>query len=134
MRALEMLKASRLPNNMSLMEEKKMLEMERNEVFMAEMERLHREMNDKQLQLERLRKNHDVPDHDEAYRSFTVQLERHKAANRKNTRTVPFTLRSGSRSRCRDDCAAKVNIFGKILFLEKIKKIIIFLLKGPRVG
>jgi hypothetical protein len=93
---------------MGLMEEKKLLEIERNQLFLTEMNCLHREMNDKQLQLKRFRSNHDVPDHDEAYRSFTVQLVRRKAANRKNTRTVPFALRSSSRTGCRTGCASKV--------------------------
>lgn len=105
MRALEMLKESKLPNNMGLMEEKKLLEMERNQLFMTEMNRMHKELNDKELQQANLRKNHDVPDYDEQYKNFTIQLEKRKAFNRKNTKAAPFQLRSASRTSCRKACA-----------------------------
>lgn len=106
MRALEMLKQSKLPNNMGLMEEKKTLEIERNQLFISEMNRLHQEMNDKELQNANLRKSHDVPDFDEQYKNFTIQLEKRKAYNRKNTTAVPFNLRTKSRTGCRNNVCA----------------------------
>lgn len=67
---------------MGLLEEKKLLEIERNQLFMAEMDRLHKEMNDKELSKASMRKSHDVPDYDESYKKFTVELEQRKAHNR----------------------------------------------------
>lgn len=104
MRALEMLKESKLPHNMGLMEEKKLLEIERNQLFISEMNNLHKELNDKALQQANLRKNHDVPDYEEQFKNFTIQMEKRKAFNRKNTKTVPFHLRSASRTGCRKAC------------------------------
>ena len=109
MRALEMLKESKLPHSMGLMEDKKLLEMERNQQFITEMNNLHKELNDKTLQQANLRKNHEVPDYEEQFKNFTIQMEKRKAFNRKNTRTVPFQLRSATRTSCRKGCDAHVS-------------------------
>ena len=104
-RALELLKQSKLPHNMELMEEKKLLEIERNQLFLAEMNRLHREMKEKESKNVSMRKSHDVPDYDDMYKKFTIELETRKAVNRKNTKSAPFVLRSASRTSCRKSCA-----------------------------
>lgn len=99
-RALELLKQSKLPHNMELQEEKKMLEVERNQMFIKEMNRLQRELNEKEKK-RRHKFFHDIPDHDAKYRKFIIELETRKAYNRKNTQAKPFNLMSGTRAR---DC------------------------------
>jgi len=72
---------------------------------MSEMEKLHKEMNDKELTRASMRKSHDVPDFDESYKKFTIELEQRKAFNRKSIKPKPFQLRSASRTGCRKACA-----------------------------
>ncbi len=107
MRAIELLNQSKLPHNMELLEEKKLLEIERNQLFIDEMNRLQRELSEKEKHNSSIRKTHQVPDYDELYKKFTIEMETKKAVNRKNTRTVPFVLKSASRTGCRKGCAHK---------------------------
>lgn len=86
---------------MELQEEKKMLEVERNQMFIKEMNRLQRELNEKESKRRRHKFFHDIPDHDAKYRKFIIELETRKACNRKNTQAKPFNLMSATRAR---DC------------------------------
>ncbi len=98
MRSLELLKNSKLPHNMELQEAKKLLEMERNQMFIDEMNRLQTEIDFKESKINP-RKTHEIPDYDEQYRKFVIELENKKMQNRKAIRTEPFTLRAASRTR-----------------------------------
>jgi hypothetical protein len=93
-RAIELLKQSKMPPNMELLEKKKQLEYERNQFFIKEMNRLQKEAehNAKNHEGQHKRKSYEVPDYDELYRRFVIEFERKKALSRKHTKVEPFTL------------------------------------------
>jgi hypothetical protein len=93
-RAIELLKQSKMPPNMELLEKKKQLEYERNQFFIKEMNRLQKEAeeNSKTHGGQHKRKTYEVPDYDELYRKFVIEFERKKALSRKHTKIEPFTL------------------------------------------
>lgn len=105
-RALELLKQSKLPNNMQLQEEKKKLEQERAKIYLKEISRLQKKID---MSLERRtnsanknkapRKSHDVPDHNNLYKKFTIDMEMKKAENRKDIKSEPFVLLTETRTR-----------------------------------
>ena len=98
-RALELLKQSKLPQNMEMQNEKKKLEQERNEILLSEMNRIKKEIEKKELRKKKYKFTHEVPDYDALYKKFIIELEMKKAQNRKHTKVEPFVLRSESRSR-----------------------------------
>jgi hypothetical protein len=109
MRAAELLNQSKLPKNMKLNEQKKLLEHERELFFVKEMNQLAREraaasasQSAARRNKMRMNKSHDVPDHDAMYKRFVMELETHKARNRKHTKIEPFNLLTEERFR-RDD-------------------------------
>ncbi|CAF1013326.1 unnamed protein product [Brachionus calyciflorus] len=113
MRALELLKNSKMPNNMALYEEKKKLEQERAKLYIKEMSKLQKKV-DQSLKKRatsatksRKQKTHDVPDFDAMYRKFVIELETRKAENRKNTKAEPFLLLTESRTRAKNDEESK---------------------------
>jgi hypothetical protein len=95
-RAVELLKQSKMPHNMELQEKKKQFEYERNQFFIKEMNRLQREAELNRSQKSGLgkskRKSYEVPDYDELYKKFVIEFERKKALARKNTKVEPFVL------------------------------------------
>lgn len=95
-RAVELLKQSKLPHSMELNEKKKKLEYERSQFFMQEMNRLQKEAENSK---DKPKKSYDVPDYDELYKKFVIEFERNKAKARKNTKVEPFIL---SESRVRE--------------------------------
>ena len=101
MRALELLRQSKLPHNMELQNEKKQLEEEKNQFFIKEMNKLQRQMAKKESKKARStrRHSHDVPDYDSLYKKFIVELENKKNQNRKHVRAEPFVLETASRTR-----------------------------------
>ena len=107
-RAIELLKQSKMPPNMELLEKKKQLEHERNQFFIKEMNRLQKEAeeNAKAKGGQYKRKSYDVPDYDELYRKFVIEFERKKAMSRKHTKIEPFTL---SESRVKEGKCYKDN-------------------------
>jgi hypothetical protein len=98
MRSIELLKQSKLPHNMEMQEAKKLLEMEQNQMFIDEINRLQKEIDIKEAKINQ-RKTHEIPDYDEQYRKFTVELENKKNKNRKHIKTEPFVLRAVNRTR-----------------------------------
>lgn len=98
MRSLELLKKSKLPHNMEMQEAKKLLEIERNQMFINEINRLQKEIDIKESKINK-RKTHEIPDYDELYKKFTIELENKKNQNRKHIKTAPFVLRAASRNR-----------------------------------
>lgn len=106
MRAIELLKQSKLPNNMQLQEEKKKLEQERAKIFIKEVSKLQKKI-DKSLERRARsanrnkpsRKSHDVPDFNTMYKKFVIEMEMKKAENRKNTKSEPFVLLTETRTR-----------------------------------
>ena len=98
MRSLELLKQSKMPHNLELQQNKKLLEMERNEFFIREMNRLQKEVENKETKKNDL-KTHEVPDYDELYKKFVIDMEKKKAGNRKSIKVEPFVLRAASRTR-----------------------------------
>jgi len=86
MRALELLRQSKMPHNMELQNEKKQLEEEKNQFFVKEMNKLQRQLNKKQSRKKATRRlSHDVPDYDTLYKKFVVELENRKNQNRKRS-------------------------------------------------
>lgn len=109
MRALEMLKKSKLPQNMELLEAKKLLEMEQDQMFANEMNRLQKEIDMKESKINKI-KTHEIPDYDECYRKFIIELENRKNQNRKNIVPQPFVLRAESRTRKKTETNNQSNI------------------------
>lgn len=100
MRALELLRQSKLPHNMELQNEKKQLEEEKNQFFIKEMNKLQRQMNRKQSRKKNTRRHsHEVPDYDTLYKKFIVELENKKNQNRKHVKAEPFVLETALRGR-----------------------------------
>jgi hypothetical protein len=100
MRALELLRQSKLPHNMELQNEKKQLEEEKNQFFVKEMNKLQRQLNKKQSRKKVTRRlSHDVPDYDTLYKKFVVELENRKSQNRKHVKAEPFVLETALRTR-----------------------------------
>ena len=102
MRALELLKQSKMPHNLELQQNKKLLEMERNEYFIQEMNRLQKELEDKEG-IKNNRKTHEIPDYDELYRKFVIEMENKKNMNRKSIKAEPFVLLAASRTRAKNN-------------------------------
>jgi protein FAM161A len=96
-RAIELLKQSKLPSNMELMEQKKMLEQERNALYLKEIHRLNKKIDTamkhtSKSAASKYRLAHDVPDYEALYKKFIIELETRKAQNRKHTKIEPFNL------------------------------------------
>jgi hypothetical protein len=109
-RADELLSQSKMPKNMELVEQKKLLEQERELFFMKEMNRLNKERNRMAASSSasnsssarnkmKMNKSHDVPDYDAMYKKFIIELETRKAKNRKHTKVEPFNLLTEERFR-----------------------------------
>jgi hypothetical protein len=97
-RSIELLKQSKLPSNMEMQEERKMMEIERNQMFIQEMNRLQKEIN-KREQVKNGKASYTVPDYDALYKKFMTEFERKKSQNRKYTEPKPFALISEVRGK-----------------------------------
>jgi hypothetical protein len=106
-----------MPKNMELVEQKKLLEKERELFFMREMNRLNKERNRMASSAStsssarnkmKMNKSHDVPDFDAMYKKFIIELETKKAENRKHTKIEPFNLLTEERFR-KDETAEELD-------------------------
>jgi hypothetical protein len=94
-RAMEMLKKSKLPKNLELQHKKNRIKRMNNMLQ-------SKEVNDdykRHHEHHHVAKYHDVPNYDELYRKFMTEFEFKKAQKKKNTTVKPFVLRSASRTR-----------------------------------
>jgi hypothetical protein len=126
MRAIELMKKSKLPHNMELQEEKRKLEEERNRLFMEEMTRLQQEVEEKELTRKHPRKSYEIPDYDALYRKFIIELETKKAHGKKNTKTEPFVLRSSMQARkCRHEHPEEAKSIVRSSSMSRLSELII---------
>lgn len=96
-RAMEMLKNSKMPKNLEL--QHKMNKLKRMNSMSRSHDALHR-LDNRRASLDR---SHEIPNYDKLYRKFMTEFEFRKAQNKKNTEIKPFVLRSASRARNRQN-------------------------------
>ena len=97
-RAYELLKESKLPRNMLLQEEKKRLEIERDNLIKDQMDEYKIELKKKKKSTD---PRNSIPNYDALYKKFIADLEAKKAQNhmKKPVQCKPFTFHTKEKMR-----------------------------------
>ena len=96
MRALELLKKSKMPKNMLVQQTKRRSAAEQASFFPNDS---YAATNHHQPHHQHHHHNHDVPDYDEMYRRFVVDFEKKQAEARKTIKVEPFKRLTETRAR-----------------------------------